>query len=505
MKARRTGLLLRRTVLTLVCVSFLSFANAQSLCPYQYGDMVLKQAQIPNLNIPGADNIKGYIEYLPSDYYTNPSKTYPLLIYVHGLYQVGTGQANDPNGLCLLYGDSQWYGIPTDMAEGWPEPFPDSVSDPVTGKSFSFILISPQFSYFGNEVPAMNAFLDYLLARYRADPTRIYVTGISAGADFLLSYVQSSVAAASRIAAFAPVSPCDDLYANGPSNIAQANLPVWGYQCITDGNCGMWVDPYTHAQSIANSINTQIPAPNPLANTTIFPLPTVACDPDVSHDTWRFAYNQYQTLNLSLTGTPINLYQWMLQFTRSTPAAPTPTTFQSFSANLSNNTVYLRWVAARQVNAKEYTVEKAGDDRQFKVLETIPVKTKNSNGLEYETRDNNPLPHTTYYRISQTDRNGRRHSFEIRKVINRTGNQPDLVVLPNPVSSKLSAFITLNTAQHLTAVVMDINGRKLRSIQGQYPSGGTEIVMNMDGLSAGVYFLKIEGEGFSRISKVIKQ
>ena len=40
-------------------------------------------------------NNTGYLEYLPSDYSTNPTKKYPLLIFLHGSNETGNGSPVD--------------------------------------------------------------------------------------------------------------------------------------------------------------------------------------------------------------------------------------------------------------------------------------------------------------------------------------------------------------------------------------------------------------------------
>ncbi|MEJ2004031.1 MAG: hypothetical protein P8X57_03485, partial [Cyclobacteriaceae bacterium] len=37
----------------------------------------------------------GYLEYLPPDYYSNPTRKYPLMVFLHGKGERGNGSAAD--------------------------------------------------------------------------------------------------------------------------------------------------------------------------------------------------------------------------------------------------------------------------------------------------------------------------------------------------------------------------------------------------------------------------
>jgi hypothetical protein len=47
--------------------------------------------ETPRQNVAINGQINGYWEYLPSGYSANPTKTYPLLVFLHGLGEIGTG------------------------------------------------------------------------------------------------------------------------------------------------------------------------------------------------------------------------------------------------------------------------------------------------------------------------------------------------------------------------------------------------------------------------------
>ncbi len=183
------------------------------------------------------------------------------MIFFHGLNEGGDGSAEK---LCLLV--NQWWWAPPSLIE--LNRFPHWTTDK-NGEPTQFILISAQLAYFGDPSAGINPLITYLQQRYRVDPSRIYLTGLSAGANFITSYAGASASNANRIAGIAPISPCMNLNAQQAAVIARANLGFYSIQCSTDGACSGYT-----AQNNAALINQQNPAPTPRAAATTLPVPS---------------------------------------------------------------------------------------------------------------------------------------------------------------------------------------------------------------------------------------
>ena len=75
---------------------------------------------------------------------------------------------------------------------------------------------------------------------------------------------------------------------------------------------------------------------------------------------------------------------------------------------------------------------------------------------------------------------------------------------PNPFNPQTAIQIELNENMHLYAAVFDINGRVVKQlINGYLQKGDLEITFNNKGLTSGIYFIRIEGEGIQHTSKVV--
>jgi pimeloyl-ACP methyl ester carboxylesterase len=237
-----------------------------------------------------AGNSNGYYEYLPPDYNTS-GQNYPLLIFVHGIGELGDGSQ---------------YQLPKVLVNGPPRLINNGswpVSFKVKGRSYSFIVISPQFTYWpgGNDIKSV---IDYCVSHYRVDQSRIYVTGLSMGGGVVWDYASMSTEAAMRVAAIVPVCGALDGNLTRGKIIAGANLPVWALQNQND--------PTVSSQNTVdwyNAINApSAPVANPPMVMTLFPAS--------GHDAWTRAYDP----NYKEKG--MNVYEWMLQYSRNGSYTP---------------------------------------------------------------------------------------------------------------------------------------------------------------------------------------
>lgn len=127
------------------------------------------EAQITVPAAPGLNYGAGL--FLPDDYATT-SQLYPLLVFLHG-----AGEASPP--LSNIYNSASAGGPAYLIEHGlWPENF----VNPRDGKQYKFIVVSPQsnngWSTSGDQLESI---INYLVATYRVDTSRIYGTGLSAG------------------------------------------------------------------------------------------------------------------------------------------------------------------------------------------------------------------------------------------------------------------------------------------------------------------------------------
>ena len=148
----------------------------------------------------------GYLLYLPEGYEDDPGQTWPLLIFLHG-----SGDRGD--SLFLLAKASPFMMI----REQGPLPF---------------IIVAPLLSdsEFYRSFPEsyMDGVLEQVLADYRVDQKRIYVTGLSMGGEATYRF------ALHRPDTFAAVAPLAAFLNSPPSMESIKDLPVWAIHGADD-------------------------------------------------------------------------------------------------------------------------------------------------------------------------------------------------------------------------------------------------------------------------------
>jgi len=184
-----------------------------------------------------------YLEYLPADYAEGGK--YPLVIFLHG-----AGERGDDLEKVAVH--------------GW-------MSHVKAGEEFPFVMIAPQCpanKYWGCYLESLNAFLDMALAKYNADPARVYLTGLSMGGTGTWMW---SLANPERFAAIIPICGTG-IYWYGQQLV---NKPVWVFHGEADPTV-----PVVESINMVQSIRKRGGAPR----LTIYP--------GVQHNSWAQAYRE---------------------------------------------------------------------------------------------------------------------------------------------------------------------------------------------------------------------
>ena len=241
----------------------------------------LPEISAPNFKAvesPVGGNVAGYYVGLPSRY-DSTSKNYPLLVFLHGINELTT--AGKSLGSISNLGTTRFLNNKT---------FPASFS--VNGKSYSFIVVSPQFKEWPKAAD-VNTLVDYMVEKYRVDASRIYVAGISMGGGAAWDFAGDF---GTKVAAIVPISGASFAEEKRCANIASNKVAVWAFH-----NSGDKIVAPTVSKQFIEKINSN--HAEPAAKLTVFE--------SVDHDAWTKATDP----NYKENG--MNIYEWMLQYSKS--------------------------------------------------------------------------------------------------------------------------------------------------------------------------------------------
>jgi predicted esterase len=245
----------------------------------------------------------GYGEYLPPDY--GDAGKSPLLIFLHGSGESGDGSAEQLQNLAntAIPAYIEFNGWPNDrpfvvlapqhnLTTPDPDPYAACDPDPFPGScalTLQHDLGHPDPGSLCFTPDEVKGFIDYAVANYDVDPSRVYLTGLSCGGfgtwEYLAKYGNSQVAAAVPIAGEGRPAWTD-------AGCALGAVPIWAFHGLVD-------DVVNPAGSIEPITNLQACDPPPVdARLTTYP--------DADHDSWTRTY---------AVGAADDIYSWMLNYT----------------------------------------------------------------------------------------------------------------------------------------------------------------------------------------------
>jgi predicted peptidase len=223
------------------------------------------------------DAPNGFFIYIPAGY-EQSTASYPLLVFLHGDGEQGNS-AEDAKVLDLVL----IHGPPYLIHEGrWNPTYP-------------MLVVSPQCHDEYWHAKKVDDFIRYIIKNYRVNQNRIYMTGLSGGADGIYRYLAET---GSRSLVAAAVAICGDGTA---AQAKEARVPVWIFHGEFDD-----VVPVQTAIEMKEGFSNV-----PETRLTIYP--------GVDHGGWHNTYDLTGMGTESKKYDPydISIYDWLLSFSLS--------------------------------------------------------------------------------------------------------------------------------------------------------------------------------------------
>jgi len=412
-------------------------------------------------------NCGGLYESLPDDYNTT-NTSYPVILFIHGIGELGNGTTDLP--LVLRNGP------PKLIAQGI---FPTSFT--VNNQTFKFIVISPQFKKWPKPAD-INDLINFIISNYRADASRIYLTGLSMGGGAVWDYVSNNATYASRIAAILPVSGATKATFAKADIIAAANLPVWATHNLNDPTVGSGT-----TKNFVAYINAHLPTPNPEAQATLFNAG--------GHDAWTQTYDP----NWKTNG--LNVFEWMLQHQNTKLLPVILDEYRAFRNDKSS--IKIEWSTSFENNNKYFILERSFNGANFSVLDTIKAANKSTGG-SYNYTDTKPFELDNFYRLKQVDLDGKTTTFKVLAVKGSGLLNESLTVNPNPVQSTLNLQWVHNQKGNLSVLLFNMQGKQVAAWKYQKQDIRWSQSISLPPLVSGVYILQIKGDQSVATQKIFK-
>lgn len=464
---------LKVIALSLIVIFSVKDLSSQSLCPTCWVP-VTKHRFVTNTYV--SPWINGYMEYLPPEYAANPTKKFPLIIFLagDGSFGPGTFESMCPFAVCGA--------LPLKIEEGQ---LPDQVFH--NGVGYSFIALSPQLVANVSGAADINAMIDYAVAHYRVDRSRIYLTGLSSGEIRITNFMSSSPDIAKKVAAVVVLGACSGPNSTAASNYGTQGVHYWGVQCAADNVC-----PASNVVNWANAINSVSPPGNPMARYSITPT----YNSSFPHDIWYVVYGKDWENSFNQ-----NIYEWMIQFSSPTLV---PAIIENFNVYAKNKQVNVEWTSLTESESDHFVIERSANGRDFYEIGQMNAAGTSNGKINYNFIDPLPLRGNNFYRLALVNRDYSKDYFDIKKItVDDFGVR--VLLSPIPATKSLQLIFNINSNQNVTFNITDVNGRLMRTWSANFSSGNINRSIDINSLAAGVYYLHIKGEDFTETKKFIKQ
>jgi hypothetical protein len=172
-----------------------------------------------------------------------------------------------------------------------------------------------------------------------------------------------------------------------------------------------------------------------------------------------------------------------------------PVSFLSLKSKVSNGQVTLTFSTTSETNNDYFTVERSSDATHFDELATMDGAGNSNTEIQYDYTDVSPLSGTNYYRVKQTDFDGKYSYSDIISVQHQSAE-----------GASKATFISnerlhINTSlSDYTVLIFNTAGQIMQTSQAL--SGDQDI--RADNLANGMYFVKLVSGGSSQTFSALK-
>ncbi len=278
------------------------------------------------------------------------------------------------------------------------------------------------------------------------------------------------------------------------SGISYANLAAWQTASLLDANTiqndPLYINPFVIAPDLhLQAGSPAIGAGTSSTVTTDYDGSTRSGAMDMGADQYAASYS---TPYLGITGCNQEL--------------PLPVELLDFHAECNNNHAELRWSTATETNNDYFSIEQSKDALEWENIATIAGSGNSGSIRRYYYFNEGENISDTYYRLSQTDYDGKSVTLGIIYTNCREyKNNNDLICYPNPSKDDIMVKFRCDASESAVLLIYDALGNKVfdKSLTDTEISSGAA-VLHLQNLPAGIYSLKLFSASVCRITQLIR-
>lgn len=187
-------------------------------------------------------------------------------------------------------------------------------------------------------------------------------------------------------------------------------------------------------------------------------------------------------------------------------STPLPVRLVSFNARTIHDQVQVEWKTAEESNNSHFTVQRSADAISYEDIAVRDGKG-NSNSLHsYSFTDTSPLYGVSYYRLKQTDYDGKFTYSRVAPVQMSGETEFEFSVYPNPVADHINLKFSGIASTHSNWLyqIMNKDGKALFSGKGSLDKINKSATNALPGLKSGVYIIRVASGTENHTFKFVK-
>lgn len=181
-----------------------------------------------------------------------------------------------------------------------------------------------------------------------------------------------------------------------------------------------------------------------------------------------------------------------------------PVKLVSFEAHPARNgQVDITWTTASENETDHFVIERSADGLRFDILANIPARnTKSLN--RYNLTDETPFSGLSYYRLSEVGFDGKQNNLGL-KAVEIGQRDGEVSVYPDPVNDGNLTLKTNFVSEFSGSLeIVDMNGRVVTQRSLSLNKGEQTLEQPVDGLTPGIYWMKLESANSLRVLRFYK-
>ena len=175
---------------------------------------------------------------------------------------------------------------------------------------------------------------------------------------------------------------------------------------------------------------------------------------------------------------------------------PLPVTLLFFKTEKENNLGLLTWATASEKDNDYFTIEKSLDGKSYKAIGKLVGAGNSQQILKYDFTDSNLVNGLNYYRLKQTDYDGKFSYSPVALISNNTERKDNNILTLYPVPANDHINIDMNSPldieTHLR--ILTVFGKTVLEKNISLVKGQNHIEIDLNELSSGVYFIQFIGQ-----------